>query len=153
MQNFKGTADFREPDLMILFDDLRRNYFFIQTEIRLWEFSCKDSGQVKQWSTSLQYLIDIDKKILILKKYNDNNDIDDDDYPSQNIISNHFKTYGNILQIIFTNNDKTYILMFDNDTTVQHVMQQKPNRQHMIASNEDPYNQKWKSPSYSAQST
>ena len=111
---------------MLLFDDVRKNYFFIQTQMRLWEFSCKNSQQVKQWSTILQYLIDIDKKVFILKSA----DPSIDDLPTKDILKNHFKSNGNILEIIFIGSDKTYVIIFDNETAVQQLLLQ--NRTHTI---------------------
>lgn len=108
--------------------------------MRLWEFSCKNSQQVKQWSTILQYLIEVEKKVFMLKAV----DPLTQDYPTKDLLRNHFKSNGPIAEVLFIGVDKTYVIIFDNETAVEQLMLQ--NRLHHITTT--PIGDT-KSPSYS----
>ena len=44
------------------------------------------------------------------------------DFPTKDVLREHFKSNGNILEIIFIAADKTYVIIFDNETAVQQLM-------------------------------
>lgn len=97
--------------------------------MRLWEFSCEHSENTKRWSTTLQYLISIDKKVLVLK-WRDHND-SNSECPTKDILINHYKPNGNVLEVIYMESEKTFILIFDNETAVERLMAQ--NRLHIVS--------------------
>ncbi len=123
-ENFKGTADFRESKLKLLFDDVRKNYFFIQTHMRLWEFSCKDSLQVKRWSATLQFLMDIDRKVVVMEVMSD---WDRDQLPERDAVKEHFRAK----EILFLEADRCYVLVFEDEEAVEQLVQQRK-RTHLM---------------------